>query len=117
MLQGRVIISRLVLILFLAYLAGISLFVHAHLIDGVVIVHSHPFASSSDQPADNPHTQNQLLTIASLSHYLSQDASTEACIPAIPFVWFDKPIVDEENAVPFQFIVLSGLRAPPYPTI
>ena len=33
-------------LLFIAYLGGITLFTHSHVVNGVIIVHSHPFKAS-----------------------------------------------------------------------
>lgn len=44
-------------LLFLTYWGGISLFNHSHVVNGVIIVHSHPFK------ANHQHTPDQVETI------------------------------------------------------
>lgn len=45
-------------LLFIAYLGGITLFTHSHVVNGVIIVHSHPFKGQHE------HTEVQLETIS-----------------------------------------------------
>lgn len=47
--------------LFILYWCGITLFMHSHVVNGVVVVHSHPFK------AEHSHTKSQLETIFYLS--------------------------------------------------
>ena len=35
-------------VLFISYMAGITLFTHSHVVNGVTIVHSHPFERAAD---------------------------------------------------------------------
>ena len=35
-------------VLFISYMAGITLFTHSHVVNGVTIVHSHPFKKGSE---------------------------------------------------------------------
>ncbi len=50
-------------LLFLMYWGGITLFNHSHVVNGVIIVHSHPFQ------ANHQHTPDQAETIFFLGHY------------------------------------------------
>lgn len=50
-------------LLFLMYWGGITLFNHSHVVNGVIIVHSHPFQ------ANHQHTPDQAETIFLLGHY------------------------------------------------
>lgn len=47
------------LVLFLVFKAGATLFVHVHVIDGVKIVHSHPYSGSN-----HSHSSSQIHSIA-----------------------------------------------------
>ncbi len=49
------------LILFALYWCGITLFTHSHVVNGVVVVHSHPYNT------EHTHTQAQFETIFYLS--------------------------------------------------
>lgn len=52
-------------LLFIAYLGGITLFTHSHVVNGVIIVHSHPFKGQHE------HTEVQLETIFNLASFVS----------------------------------------------
>ena len=51
-------------LLFIAYLGGITLFTHSHVVNGVIIVHSHPFKG------EHSHTEAQVETIFFLSSFV-----------------------------------------------
>lgn len=57
-------------LLFVAYLGGITLFTHSHVVNGVIIVHSHPFKS------EHEHTETQIETIFFLSSFVASSVST-----------------------------------------
>ncbi len=52
-------------LLFITYLGGITLFTHSHVVNGVIIVHSHPFKGAHE------HTEVQLETVFYLTSFLS----------------------------------------------
>lgn len=64
--------------LFVLYWCGITLFMHSHVVNGVVVVHSHPFK------AEHSHTKSQLETIFYLS-ILQTSGSVDAEV-VLPFV-------------------------------
>ena len=47
-------------ILFIGYLACIISFTHVHIVNGVTIVHSHPYNKQTNPPSDHQHTGQQL---------------------------------------------------------
>ncbi len=55
------------LLLFLGFLGSITLFNHAHVVNGVTIIHSHPFKSGSNGKPLHSHTDQGFLTIHLLS--------------------------------------------------
>lgn len=59
-------------VLFISYMAGITLFTHSHVVNGVTIVHSHPF--KKDSPHSHTTVEFQLI------HLLSHVATTGAGI-------------------------------------
>lgn len=61
-------------LIFIAYLGGITLFTHSHVVNGVIIVHSHPFKG------EHSHTEAQVETIFFLSSFVASS------LPAILFV-------------------------------
>lgn len=56
----------LLLVLFAWYWSSVTLFPHAHNIDGHIYVHSHPFSGTSNNPGHS-HTPQQFQLIAHLS--------------------------------------------------
>lgn len=68
-------LSILLLILFLGYYGSITFFTHVHIIDGVTIVHSHPYHSlnGNNQPI-NKHTNKELQVIQFLSDFFTTKA-------------------------------------------
>lgn len=60
----RSIIRIFLPLLFITYLGGITLFTHSHVVNGVIIVHSHPFKG------EHEHTEVQLETIFYLSSFI-----------------------------------------------
>lgn len=57
-------------VLFISYMAGITLFTHSHVVNGVTIVHSHPFKKGSE----HSHTTVEFQLIHLLSHVLMTDS-------------------------------------------
>lgn len=119
-LKNRIykIFKILILSLFLAYWAGISLFFHRHDINGKTIFHSHPYWPFSEkQPVNHQHSGDQLLTLGYLSMFLSL-ATTVIILLAdrITFLksnngYFDQPFFLKQAKLAFL------LRAPPRETI
>lgn len=60
--------ALLLLLLFTEYLGSTSLFVHSHNIDGELIVHSHPYSGSKDNP-NHSHSTQQCKAISLLSFF------------------------------------------------
>ena len=56
-------------VLFISYMAGITLFTHSHVVNGVTIVHSHPFKKGSE----HSHTTVEFQLIHLLNHVLTTD--------------------------------------------
>lgn len=72
-------------LLFLTYWGGISLFNHSHVVNGVIIVHSHPFK------ANHQHTPDQVETIFFLGHYVASSLpsllTAVSCFLVLLNVW------------------------------
>lgn len=60
----------LMLLLFGSYSANTSLFNHKHIVDGVIVIHSHFYSGSAETPQHN-HTSQQFSTISALSLFVS----------------------------------------------
>ncbi len=67
----RRIIKFILPLIFILYWGGVTLFTHSHVVNGVIIVHSHPFK------AHHQHTQAEVETIFFLDHYATP------CIPVL----------------------------------
>ena len=122
----RITVS-LFLTVFVAYYAIVSAYAHVHVVNGVMIVHSHPF---SDQ---HSHTAGQTLVLHFLTdfhsleasgqtlvlHFLTDFHSLEASEPLILDTPFQPVfLIDYTEHVPTcllpEFDSGVGLRAPPY---
>lgn len=62
-------------VLFTSYMAGITLFMHSHVVDRVTIVHSHPFKK------DGGHTHTTVEF--QLIHLLNQLLTTDSGLPPL----------------------------------
>jgi len=110
MLRRRAIriVNYLLLVMYLGYFAGTTIFIHSHLFQNRIIVHSHPYTNSQ-----HGHSESELLVL----DQLQDRTSTEA-------VYFSMPL---EVQLPCSTIVTiaasklvyacdvaaSLLRAPP----
>jgi hypothetical protein len=106
----------LLLLLFLGYYSGITLFYHGHLVNGQIIVHSHPFCSKGEKKANFPlHTHNTAayFLIQQLSETNWDNTSNTPQLPK-PIVIVCAPLLSYEE--PFILSIQSthiSLRAPP----
>ncbi len=107
--ERRIFLPVAFLAIFLSYYAGISLFAHIHIVNGAVIVHSHPFAKTS-----HDHSDAQVLAFNQAGHFHSVK-------PDVSWFVFDgchllrelQLCYDESCHVPVHVSGI-GLRAPPY---
>lgn len=96
-------------LLFLMYWGSITLFAHSHVVNGVIMVHSHPFK------ADHQHTQAEAETILFLGHYVA--SSLPALGPAVLCFFFLLGVLAVPRTV--SLALSQGedgirLRAPPF---
>ncbi len=68
--EKRHIIAFVGVLLFVAYMAGITLFTHSHVVNGVTIVHSHPFSKD----AQHQHTTSEYQLLDILCHTTATDS-------------------------------------------
>ncbi|OUN69018.1 hypothetical protein B5G10_12025 [Barnesiella sp. An55] len=96
-------------ILFISYIGCISLFTHTHVVNGVTIVHSHPYKSD----AHHSHTATEFQLIHVLSHLTTAEPSVGVLLLGVllPFWWLSYPL-DSRVYVPVVWRA-HGLRAPP----
>lgn len=100
-------LSLWLLVLFTGYQASVMSFTHIHIINGVTIAHSHPFAGQ------HQHSAGQYIQLAHLSHFLSLGADfVEVHRPRCPLFC----ILEVIPAVPLHdgsCFAIPSLRAPP----
>lgn len=105
----------LLLVLFLGYYSGITLFPHTHIINGIAIVHSHPFNSGrGNNPSNLLHSGKELQLI----HHLSEFFSTAASISFIVLIIKSLLVDDLGRSTKEGYAEQGGnransLRAPP----
>lgn len=63
----KYIVKIVPLIIFVAYLTGISFFAHTHTVNNVAVVHSHPFSTSEN----HQHSTASFQLISAISHFVS----------------------------------------------
>lgn len=106
-LQNQQIRAICLLILFLGYQLSVSAFTHLHIIDGVSVVHSHPFQKSHN------HSDAEFLILGSVSPL--SGLKTDSYVLTAP--WFDLQVEKTfaEFSSPLQPMALRvlSLRAPP----
>ena len=103
------------LLLFLGYYGSITLFTHCHILNGVTIIHSHPFSSyTGNNPINHQHSANGYILIQLLSQFLTTVSffafSIEALKPVLRKTVLQK---NDENFYNPAFLCSNGLRAPP----
>ncbi len=58
------------LIIFCGYFTSVTFFPHTHIVDGVTIVHSHPYKShSGNVPVNHNHSKDGFILIHFISHF------------------------------------------------
>lgn len=108
-------ISRFfLLILFTGYIGVISFYTHVHVVDGVTIVHSHPFKKAVPGQPLHSHSPAGFQLIHSVSSF----SSTSDVVFQVHFGTYAKAVSAElKKALEFVFLeALPGtlfLRAPP----
>lgn len=96
-------------LLFVSYWAAITLFVHPHVVNGVTIVHSHPFAKDK-----HTHSEAQFQLIDLLNTFSTTECDlaswTFVAMPTLPAVY---RLPDACPIHSVRLIRLFSLRAPP----
>ncbi len=107
--RNKYIVSLGLLILYLVFQAGTSVFPHTHIIDGEKMVHSHPYSS-----AGHDHTSDQVKVI----ELLSSGQTLKVQIPFIQKV--ELPVLYElsfsegPSILHDPYTRCVSLRAPPF---
>ncbi|MDD2437391.1 MAG: hypothetical protein PHG27_10735 [Massilibacteroides sp.] len=114
------ILKYSLLVLFIGYYGSITLFTHTHIVNGVVITHSHPYnffkCKKNEQGERIPlhhHAENGYVLIHILSHFSSLVVFFAIGIKAIEKI-LTKHTLRKSTTFPrsFHFLCSNGLRAP-----
>ncbi len=101
-------VNYLLLVMYLGYFTGTTIFIHSHLFQNRIIVHSHPYTNHQ-----HGHSENELL----LLDQLQDRTSTEAVCFSVPlnvqFQCSDIVAIAPPKLVFAYDVVASLLRAPP----
>lgn len=113
--------AQLLLILYLGYFGCVSYFVHKHVYQGVVYIHSHPYkksnptAENENEPPfeTHKHTSAGFFSINQMSNYTSFEAVAENLIERTDNLILDQYISDCIEVQKVQELTLFRHRAPP----
>ena len=104
-----IFIPIMLLTLFVAYQASITMFAHVHYINGVTIVHSHPSADN-----EHTHTDGQLLTLAYVSEWTGVEP-VFVTLSEVSLSVFDTIECERKSkALSDLYSHCISLRAPPF---
>lgn len=101
------IITLFLTILFVGYVGNVSFFVHEHKVGDIVVVHSHPFKTSS-----HSHSASAINTLSIISHFESLQVVNLSGDEVEMHLLAVVENCDIEQ-VETDFIRVSSLRAPP----
>lgn len=98
------------LCLFAGYLSCIFGYSHVHVIDGVRIVHSHPYQTGHEKDS---HTQTELLLVANISYFIA-DVPFSDGFDFTPFLKVEEVLqASVVRLYTYQTFRFISLRAPP----
>jgi hypothetical protein len=103
----------LLLTLFAGYMVGTTFFVHAHVVDEKIIVHSHPYHHGGDGGTGHNHTDSQFQLISHFSHWLALGVLSTSFILIFSrkaIILNGAPVSRPGKALPTFY----SLRAPPF---
>jgi hypothetical protein len=68
----RKLLGYFLLIFFCGYLGSITFFPHTHIIDGITVVHSHPYKSNPESnQVNHDHSKNGFLLIQFVTNFIA----------------------------------------------
>ncbi len=111
MYRARRIIAHCLLAIFALYYANITLFYHAHIVNGTTIVHSHFHDKAHTQ--DGTHSAAELTLFSVLSDFQSAAVSAFFIVAALLFVVALVLTLLRQGALIESPAACHGLRAPP----
>lgn len=107
------IIASLMLVLFIFYYANNNLFLHSHVINGIIVVHSHFHNDKHHSHKSGDHTTNDVNLIEHLSNFQSLSPSL-LCSEFKPNIFRSNLLFPKATAeFNFGYAGFISLRAPP----
>lgn len=106
----------LLITLFIGYYSSITLFYHTHLVNGVVIVHSHPFKSSNNNQNPVQSHSHSSASYVVIDHLMQANWEGSPEIPQVPepvFFQCENKVDFTSTLVPSDICFYAQLRAPP----
>lgn len=88
------------------------------MVEGMIVVHSHPYKSSHSDDSGHTHTHLEFCSICQLSHFETTTLITANCLvekPDLLLFQLVRPYEEQtiQSSAPYHF----QLRAPPSPTL
>ncbi len=105
----KYVMSLCLLVLYLVFQAGITVFPHEHILNGEKLVHSHPYSN-----ADHSHTADQAVTIARLSSVQTLTAETVFCRDIVLPVLYSLETGSDSFNILAAHTRYVNLRGPPF---
>ncbi|MCL1969430.1 MAG: hypothetical protein FWF65_08345 [Bacteroidetes bacterium] len=109
----RKVTALFLLMLFVGYYGGVTLFFHTHIINGVMIVHSHFHAESHHNTKSGGHTEQSITLIAQISHFDYIDLAYNNIPNCSEFQLHKNTIFETTHWVASIYFDNISLRAPP----
>lgn len=105
----------ILLMIYIGYACSITFFTHTHIINGVTIVHSHPFQKDSEGKPSHSHTGAELQLIQKLSSFQSDGQIQCTCLLE-PYQKVEQvfTVILSADAFKQQLKGISRLRPPPF---
>lgn len=95
----------LLLVILCVYFGSITFFPHTHIVDGVTIVHSHPYKSKSGSvPSDHGHTKDGFVLIRFLSGFITAAAVSFVGAAIIRVAFKNHVVIPVESHKPVYYL-------------
>ena len=109
-------LSILLLMLFLGYYSSITFFTHTHIVNGVTIVHSHPYKSGQKSGTSNSeHSGKELQIIQLLSDFYTTAVSLSFAVILLRALLYKILVKSTEDGYTGSCGYCTySLRAPPF---
>jgi hypothetical protein len=104
------------LLVFVAYYGSITMFFHAHNVNGHIIVHSHPFSRNKNNTPSYPshsHTSEELILISHLDQFNCDNLFIDITIPEPVVFQYEQTQGPKVIKIQTACLEFARLRAPP----